>query len=70
MKAAGPAQLPATNEWWLLPSGRIVSIRRIEGAGFETELVVRYVDEHGSMGQGEFNLSISYVVRGRRVSHD
>jgi hypothetical protein len=65
-----PSMLPCVGDWWHLPSGRTASIRRIEGSGFQTELIVRYVDENGAMAQGEVHLSISYVVKGRKVSHE
>lgn len=68
MNPGTPGLLPSVGDWYLLPTGRTISIRRIEGIGFETELVVRYVDEHGAMATGEFQLSISYVCRGRKVS--
>jgi hypothetical protein len=64
-----PSQLPALGDWWHLPSGRTASIRRIEGDGFQAVIVVRYVDENGAMTPGEVHLSISYVVKGRKVSH-
>ncbi len=61
--------VPAMFEWWMLLSGNIVSIRRIESVDGGTEAVVRYVDENGAMANGEFNLALSYVSRGKRVSH-
>jgi hypothetical protein len=65
-----PSALPAVGDWFLLPTGRTVSIRAMHGEGFQTECVVRYVDERGAMSTGEFSLSISYVVRGRRIGRD
>jgi hypothetical protein len=61
--------LPAVREWWELPSGRIVCVRRIEGVGTFCEVVVRYVDDDGSMAQGEFNLTLAFLARGRKVAH-
>lgn len=70
MKPGTSPLLPTARDWWLLPSGRTVSIRRIECIDSETECAVRYIDEHGALSQGEFHLTVAYVVRGRRVGHD
>jgi hypothetical protein len=70
VKPGAPGLLPAERDWWLLPTGRTVSIRKIEGRGRSTECVVRYVDEHGGMSQGDFSLSLAYVSRGRKVGRD
>lgn len=71
MTTAPPATLPRTGEWWLLPSGRIVSIRRIEGDIGAAEAVVRHVDEYGAMSTGEFNLTMAFIARtGRKVGND
>lgn len=70
MKPGLALLLPRAEEWWSLPSGRLVSIRRIEQHEGHTEVVVRYLDEQGGMAQGEFHLSVSYIARGRKVSHD
>jgi hypothetical protein len=68
--AGRPSDVPAIGDWWELPSGRIVSIRRIEAVDGSAELVVRYVDEQGGMAQGEFNLAPAFVARGKKVGHD
>jgi hypothetical protein len=70
VREIAPTALPSLGEWWKLPSGRTVSIRRIDGIGFETEITVRYVDEQGAMSTGELHLSIAYVCRGKKVGRD
>lgn len=70
MNARLPASLPAVGDWWCLPTGRTVSIRCIEGVGFQAEITARYVDENGAKSTGEIYLSINYVVRGRKVGRD
>lgn len=67
--ARASRSLPAVREWWQLPSGRIVCVRRIEGVGSFCEAVVRYVDDDGSMAQGEFNLTLAFLSRGKKVAH-
>ena len=62
--------LPAAGDWWQLPSGRTVSVRRIDDVDGSAEAVVRYVDEQGALGMGEFNLTLSYIARGRRVGRE
>jgi hypothetical protein len=70
MKPGGPNLLPAVGEWWQLPTGRTVSVRRIENVEGSAEAAVRYVDEHGGMAQGEFELTLAFISRGRKVGHD
>lgn len=70
MNAPEPFLLPCVGDWYLLPSGRTVSVRKIDGIGFQTELTVRYVDEHGAMSTGDFYVSITYICKGRRIGHD
>jgi hypothetical protein len=69
VRPGAPSLLPAIDDWWALPTGRVVSIRRIENVDGQTEAVVRYVDEHGGLAQGEFELSIAYIARGKKVAH-
>lgn len=70
MKPGAPGLLPAQGDWWELSTGRVVSVRRLEEDGGVAEAVVRYVDEHGGMAQGEFNLTLAFISRGRKVGHD
>jgi hypothetical protein len=67
---AGTSNVPAAGDWWQLPTGRTVSVRRIENDQGAAEAVVRYVDEQGAMAQGEFNLTLAFISRGRKVGHD
>lgn len=69
MTIATNSPLVRVDDWWELPTGKVVSVRRIEGEASALEAVVRYVDSDAGMAQGEFNLSVRYVARGRRVVH-
>jgi len=57
------------NDWWRLPSGRMVCIRKVAGHGQHAEATVRYVDQDGAMAQGEFTLSVPFITRGEKVQH-
>jgi hypothetical protein len=70
MRPGTPGLLPAEDEWWKLPSGRTVVVRRIESVEGCVEAIVRYVDESGAKSLGEFNLTLAFIARGRKVGHD
>lgn len=55
-------------DWWELPSGRLVSIRKITGVS-RPELTVRYIDENGAMLPGEFFISMAFLAaHGQRIA--
>jgi hypothetical protein len=57
------------DDWYQLPSGRIVVIRRVNGPGPGAEATVRYINDEGQLANGEFELSVAFVLRGRRLDH-
>lgn len=67
MTARADVPLLQVNDWWQLPSGRSVVIRDVKGAGPGAEAVVRYIDQHGAMSVTDFELSVVFILRGRKV---
>lgn len=68
-----PAEIPARRpqlslyDWWLLPSGQIVELRKISGE-HNPEVVVRNVNSDGEMAPGEYCLTLRFLVtRAKRV---
>ncbi|WP_017760682.1 hypothetical protein [Pseudacidovorax intermedius] len=68
-----PAEIPTQRpvlmlySWWKLPSGQVVELRKISGE-HNPEVVVRNVNSDGEMAQGEYNLSLRFLVtRAKRV---
>lgn len=54
-------------QWWKLPSGQIVELRRIVGQ-HNPEVVVRNVNENGEMAPGEYQLALRFLVNhGQKV---
>lgn len=54
-------------QWWKLPSGQVVEVRRIVGAG-TPECVVRNVNTDGEMAAGEYSLTLRFLVtRAKKV---
>ncbi|MET3514329.1 desulfoferrodoxin (superoxide reductase-like protein) [Pseudacidovorax sp. 1753] len=54
-------------DWWLLPSGQIVELRKISGE-HNPEVVVRNINSDGEMAAGEYCLSLRFLVtRATRV---
>jgi hypothetical protein len=48
--------------WFLLPSGRMVEVRKITG-DHKPVVVVRYVNDNGELAHGEFVLLLSFLVQ-------
>lgn len=54
-------------QWWRLPSGQVVEVRRIEGVS-APECVVRNLNDDGEMASGEYSLTLRFLVtRAKRV---
>lgn len=54
-------------QWWRLPSGQIVELRKIEGQR-APECTVRNVNEDGELAPGEYVLTLRFLVtHGRKV---
>lgn len=54
-------------QWWKLPSGQVVELRRIVGQ-HTPECVVRNINADGEMAPGEYVLTLRFLVaHGRRV---
>jgi hypothetical protein len=54
-------------QWWKLPSGQVVELRRIVGQ-HNPEVVVRNVNENGEMAPGEYVLTLRFLVNhGQKV---
>lgn len=57
----------ALYQWWKLPSGQVVEVRRILGTS-APECVVRNVNEDGEMAAGEYCLTLRFLVtRAKKV---
>jgi hypothetical protein len=53
--------------WWLLPSGQLIEVRKIEGE-HQPEVVVRNINENSEMAPGEYKLRMAFLVRfGKQV---
>lgn len=54
-------------QWWKLPSGQVVEVRRIVGTS-APECVVRNLNDDGEMASGEYNLTLRFLVtRAKKV---
>ncbi|WP_213956310.1 hypothetical protein [Variovorax sp. dw_954] len=63
----GNAPRPELYQWWELPSGQCVELRRIVGH-HNPEAVVRNVNADGEMAPGEYVLTLRFLVtHGRKV---
>ncbi|MNX93674.1 hypothetical protein D3C86_1258690 [compost metagenome] len=63
----GPRQSLTMYSWWTLPSGQIVEARRIVGE-HHPEVVVRNVNKDGELAPGEYQLTLTFLVRhGKQV---
>jgi len=49
-------------QWWTLPSGQVVEVRKIEGE-HQPEVVVRNINENSEMAPGEYKLRLTFLVR-------
>lgn len=59
---------PRLFDWWRLPSGKLISIRKITGVS-RPELTVRYVDDNGALHPGEFFISMAFLAaHGTRIA--
>ena len=55
-------------DWWRLPSGKLISIRKINGVS-RPELEVRYIDNNGAMEPGAFFISMAFLAaHGTRIA--
>jgi len=61
-------QAPRLFDWWQLPSGKLISIRKITGVS-RPELTVRYINDDGAMEPGEFFISMAFLAaHGKRIA--
>ncbi|CAN7472595.1 hypothetical protein LJR130_003819 [Variovorax sp. LjRoot130] len=65
--APGPRPQVSLYQWWKLPSGQVVELRRIAGQ-HNPEVTVRNVNENGEMAPGEYVLTLRFLVNhGQKV---
>lgn len=48
-------------QWWKLPSGQVVELRRITGQR-NPEVIVRNINQDGEMAPGEYSLTLRFLV--------
>ena len=65
--APGPRAQVELYQWWSLPSGQVVELRRIAGQQ-NPECTVRNINAEGEMAPGEYVLTLRFLVKhGKKV---